>query len=140
MTQFYTNLFSIKFLIISSQCVVSSLNTIAMLISVFDLWILIDKCHLCVPGLLPQCISFQNVLSAEWGYILLWILYLYLFVIHNMRDFFLKQHLLHDIGSLLRSPTVLHLSKGDQVRDMILIKCDIYGKWKHVLIVNFHDT
>ena len=31
------------------------------------------------------------------GYILLWILYLYLFVIHNLRDFFLKQHLLHDI-------------------------------------------
>jgi hypothetical protein len=30
-------------------------------------------------------------------YILLWILYLYLFVIHNLRDFFLKQHLLHDI-------------------------------------------
>ena len=45
-----TYLFSITFLIISShQCVVSSLNTIAMLISVFDLWILIDKCHLCVP-------------------------------------------------------------------------------------------
>jgi hypothetical protein len=29
------------------------------------------------------------------GYILLWILYL--FVIHNLHDFFLKQHLLHDI-------------------------------------------
>jgi hypothetical protein len=38
---------------------------------------------------------FSERAECWMGYILLWILYL--FVIHNLRDFFLKQHLLHDI-------------------------------------------
>ena len=60
----------------------------------------VSSMHLVVP--------FPTQLSEHaecWmGYILSWILYLYLIVIHNLHDFFLKQHLLHDIvvGFLLK--------------------------------------
>ena len=46
----------------------------------------------------PFVSSMHLVIRTCWMvYILSWILYLYLFVIRNIRYFFLKQHLLHDI-------------------------------------------